>query len=385
MEFDLMGRYASAFLNRLHAATMARGGICNAHLHIDRAGTINPRYAAGAAADPLASSHAPLAVKHSLIPMLHAGPAYEQDDLKRRVDLCLDAMVEAGTTSAATFVDVTADRVGLQALETLADFSRERRAVLDFRVGAYSPLGFRDDEPERWELLERGARRACFIGSLPERDDVARYPEHIGFTENCRRMLALGQELGKAVHLHADQRNDPAEAGTERILDVIRELDVRPFGPARPAVWLIHVISPSTYDEPRFAELLAQLVECRVGVICCPSAALSMLQLRPRQTPTSNSIARVLDFLAAGIDVRVGCDNIADYCSPAGTPDLMDEMFVLANALRFYHIDILAKIAAGVSLSRSDRRYLQEHLEQNGQAVEQALREYPIDDGSDLR
>ena len=41
-----------------------------------------------------------------------------------------------------------------------------------------------------------------------------------------------------------------------------------------------------------FQATLAALVELNIGIICCPSAALSMRQLRPIATPTYNRIAR---------------------------------------------------------------------------------------------
>jgi hypothetical protein len=129
-----------------------------------------------------------------------------------------------------------------------------------------------------------------------------------------------------------------------------------------PKIWLIHVISPSTYDEPRFQRLLAELVSLNIGVICCPSGALSMRQIRPVLTPAFNSIARVLEMLAAGVHVRIGSDNLCDITSPAGTVDLMDELFVLANALRFYDSEVLALIAAGKSLPEAARLRVADHL-----------------------
>ena len=45
-----------------------------------------------------------------------------------------------------------------------------------------------------------------------------------------------------------------------------------------------------------------------------------------------------------------------------GTPDLMSELFVLANSLRFCQIEILAKLAAGIPLDEADREIIQAHL-----------------------
>lgn len=99
---------------------------------------------------------------------------------------------------------------------------------------------------------------------------------------------------------------------------MLRELDIGTPSDSEPLVWLVHVISPSTYDESRFHALIEGLLDRNVGVICCPSAAISMRQVRPFSAPTHNSIARVLEMLAAGVQVRIGSDNVCDITSPAG-------------------------------------------------------------------
>jgi len=139
-------------------------------------------------------------------------------------------------------------------------------------------------------------------------------------------------------------------------------------------VWAIHMISPSTYDEPRFNRLVDGLLECNIGVISCPSAALGMRQYRPLLTPTYNSIPRLLEMIAAGVHVRLGSDNVADICSPSTTANLIDEIFILSAALRFYHPGILAKLAAGLKLDDGERSFVKNHLAKNNLEIENFLR-----------
>ena len=68
------------------------------------------------------------------------------------------------------------------------------------------------------------------------------------------------------------------------------------------------MISPTLYSDKRWKKLVERLKRANVGVICCPSAAIGMRQLRGVKTPTTNSIARVLELCAAGIQVRLGSD-----------------------------------------------------------------------------
>ncbi len=60
----------------------------------------------------------------------------------------------------------------------------------------------------------------------------------------------------------------------------------------------------------------------------------------------------------------VGAPALPDLVS-AGTPDLMHELFVLANAVRYYDIELLAKLGAGLRPDTSDRSRLNAHLEQD--------------------
>lgn len=367
------GNRRTPFYRELHEAIDRLGGLYNAHLHLDRYGTLDDRYMGDVRHRILANSHVSLKKKHSLINALHAGPAYESGDLRARVTEALDTMVDCGTRRADTLVDVTADRVGLTALETLERIRGERADEIELRLGAYSPLGFRDCEPERWAVFVEGARRADFLACLPEADDTDDYPENIGFEENCRRMLLLARELGKPLHVHTDQRNEPTEAGTERLVEVMREVGGHRLAGDEPAVWAVHMISPTTYEEERFAALVAGLVEQHVGVIVCPSAALGMRQLRPLLTHTDNCIPRVLELLVGGVHVRLASDNIADICSPSTTADLVDEVFVLSAAIRYYGVEVLARLAAGERMRPSDLDEIREHLARNDEEIRKVL------------
>lgn len=365
------------FFHDLRQRIFELGGLFNAHLHLDRAGTLEETLRQLSLDEAGGFSHLSLSRKHSIIPAIHDSSCYDEGNLEERVSCYLDLMQAVGTTRADTVVDVTADRVGLSALECLQSIKERRKNQIDLRVGAYSPLGFRNDEPKRWELLVQAVETADFIGSLPERDDREDYPAHIGFDDHCRRVLQLCGQTSKPIHIHADQKNHPFEGASERVLRIVRELDLTTPHAEEPRIWLVHVISPSTYDEMRFRRLVDDFVELNIGVICCPSAAISMRQIRPLLTPTGNSIARVLDFLAAGVPVRVGSDNIGDITSPAGTTDLLWELFLLCNAMRYYDPGILAKLGAGKPLDPDEVDRLRFHLLENDKEMNRIAAKYP--------
>ena len=363
----------SLFYEPVSAELARHGGFHNAHLHLDRAHTLEERFVDHGRVNILESSYLSLQSKHALIRSVHDRPAYDEDVFKARVRRAVDEMIACGTRLADTVVDVTPDRVGLTALTWMQEIARDVAGTLTMRAAAYTPLGFRDDEPHRWDLFEAGVAQADFIRSLAEADDRDDYPEHIGLEEHYRRILALARRTGKVAQIHTDQRNLPQEAMTERLIEVIRETGPLAAADGSPLIWAVHVISPNCYGDTRWEAFVEGLLECNIGVISCPSGALGMRAIRPIQTPTANSIARLLELAAAGVPVRIGSDNIADMCSPSTTANLMDEVLILSAALRFYQPSLLAKFAAGVPLEADDRAGLAEHLSKNDQEVQNVV------------
>ncbi len=363
----------SPFYRQLAAEVRALGGYFNAHTHLDRAGTMDERYWRMTGMRVEDNSAISLHEKHRLIYEVHRGPAYDEADLRERVAAHLAVMVGCDTRRVDTLADCTADRVGLTALETLLSIKAEWADRIDMRVAAYSPLGFPESEPQRWELFQEAVKRADFISALPEADELSEYPGHIGFEEHSRRMLAIAAEHGKMIHVHTDQRNEPNEAGTERVLKVMRQEGLSKPAGDEPLVWMVHMVSPSTYDDARFAKMVEDMLDLGVGLISCPSAAVGMRQLRPISSPIYNSIPRVLELVAAGVPVRLGSDNIADMCSPSTTADLTDEVFTLSAAVRYYQPALLARLAAGVMPDAAMREMVRVHLEQNDAQIQRVI------------
>ena len=352
----------SEYLKYLKEAVSEYGGLFNAHLHLDRASTLDKKYLSHIGMNPIEASGYSLAVKQNLVGDLHRGPAYEKADLTERMQNQLEALIELNTKRADSFIDVSPD-IGLTAFEIALSLKEKYQDKIDFRIGAYPIFGLKDNTPNRWELFMEAAKQADYLGCLPERDDANKHQNHIGIDEHFRRTLKLAIELKKPVHYHVDQANDQRENLTETLVQAVRWLGQPKVESENPSVWAVHVISPSAYEEQRFNSLLDGLLEQNIGVICCPTAAISMRQLRPLTAPTHNSTARVLEMLAKKIPVRIGSDNIADVFLPSTTASLYDEILVLSNAIRFYNPDIFAKVACGKSLTDVDRELIAKSLE----------------------
>jgi cytosine deaminase len=345
-----------SYEQEMRTAVDDAGGWWNAHAHLDRAFVMEPRYVEHADMDPWEIATYPLEVKQHATGVLHDGLAYSRESLIGRMSAAIEESAAHGVRRIDSFIDTTADRIGLLALECALELKSVFSTSMDFRVGAYPIFGFKDDDRRRWELFAEGARLADFIGTLPERD--ARRG-HIGLKEHFRRVLELANSLGgKEVHFHVDQTNLPDEQGTLTLIEAVRWLRPDPRGRAerrQPTVWAVHALSVASYDEERFRGVLEGLAETNIGVIVCPNATLSNRQDRRVTVPMHNSITRVLDFLAADIPVRLGTDNVQDFFLPAGSLDMYQEVVTAANCLRFYNSATWAKVAAGRPLNEVDR------------------------------
>ncbi len=338
------------------------GGWVNAHTHLDRANTFAPEYLQHANIDPIGAAGLSLPVKQILVGELHKGLAYRPDNLYERMRAELDRMAATGAREVVSFVDATPD-IDLAAIEQAARLREEFRDRLALKIAVSPIFGFKNPKvnADRWEIYRRAAEMADVLGGLPVKD---RGEGRVGFDGHVRMILELGQELHKPVHLQVDQDNDPREDETEQLVQAVRWLGSPEVpGEEGPTVWAVHAISPACYEETRFQRLVEGLRTYNIGVICCPTAALSMFQLRPMLTPVHNSIARILDMLIADVPVRIGTDNIHDIFIPNGDGSVRSEVWVAATAVRFYHTMIWAKIGAAIPLNEGDKEWIRQALQ----------------------
>lgn len=337
------------------------GGFDNAHGHLCRADTLTPEYLAHIYTTPLEAASDSLAAKQNMTGNLHDGVAYGEKDLRDRMSRVIERLINYGTTRFSTCIDATPDigENGQLAMRVAAELKEKYADRITIEIGPTPIFGFKRGT-KRLEVFAEAAKSADFLAALPEKDDFTGDSDRdgkIGYREHLREVMALACELHKPVQIHLDQANDPREAGAETLIEGLRGWIRQPEIPGYqgPTVWLIHMISPSAYDENRFGRLVDWLYDLNLGVIVCPTAALSMRQLRPLSAPTHNCIARVLELCKRKIPVLIGSDNICDLFVPLSDGDMLTEIKVLGHEVRFPIPHVLAKLAAGVPLNEVDR------------------------------
>ena len=341
------------------------GGFVNAHAHIDRAFTTGKKYLAHCGRNPLDAVSLSLEQKQVLMGELHDGPAYQDpDDLSGRMELAVLQQIDHGVRELVSFIDVTPD-IGFRALDAAKKIRETYREKIVFRIATHPIFGFKKDgkhEISRWDLFKQACmmKEVEIIGALAEKDDRA---DSVGWDSHTRRVLELGLALNKDVHMHLGQANDPNQHDVLDAIQFVRCFVGEPQSVEDPPkVWFIHAISPSAYSERTFMKVLEGLVRYNIGVIVCPKAAVTMLQLRSIVSPTHACIARVLEMALFGAKVRLGTDNIADMFIPFSSGRMIDEVVTLAENIRFSSPSVLAKLAAGRDLNFSDKDAIKEHL-----------------------
>ncbi|MBX4192048.1 hypothetical protein KW798_01000 [Candidatus Parcubacteria bacterium] len=313
---------------------------------------------------------AALPVKQITVGVLHRGLAYTKENLEERLTWLIEAKMKAGEKRLNLIADCSPDIEGRSFETCLKLRQKYKRKKYDIHVGAYPIFGFKTRNSDRQRLIEKLAKRAQFLVGLPERDHRPWNKQRIGFDGHLATLIGIAIDNQIPVQVHVDQTNNPAEDGTERLIQAVRYLSTSSLPEAkRPKVAAVHMISPTGYDEQRYERLTWGLLENNIDVICCPRAAASMRQPRHLSGPTRSSIARVKYLLHAGVRVYLGTDNINDLFMPLPlSPLLVREIDSLADQERYYNIAVLSKIAHGEKLNETDLDSIRANLTRDYEA-----------------
>ena len=296
-----------------------RGGVAVHHAHFDKAYLISLAN--------LRLSQVDMQRKWTLYRQLKE--SYTPDDLVERISRGAQAMVDQGVTYCRTMVD--ADSIcGLMPVKAALEVKKRFAETLTLEIGIQPLEGVL--EPVSRKVYEQACSLADFCGGLPSRDRPT--PE-----KHLDVILSIARDQGKSLDVHVDQENDPDEHETEMLaLKTIEHgMQGRVYG-----VHAVSLAAQERHERERVAQLLR---EAGVGVIVCPSAAISMKQLDVR-APSHNAIAPVPELIAAGVGCYLGVDNVHDLFLPLVDGDVWTECRILMEACRFYDLDAVADLAS---------------------------------------
>ena len=256
---------------------------------------------------------------------------YSKSELYSRMNESVKHIVRQNCKHIRSFIDVDST-VGLLCVQTAKKLKNNWKSEGVHIQLATQPLEGLVGKDSNIKLFEEAAEICDIVGCLPSRD-YEKSAEHLDIA------FTTAKRLGKDVEAHLDQCNIPSENETNLFCDFVEKYDY--CGKARTVHSISLACQPLTEQE-RVARRLASL---DVGVIVCPSAAISMKQSPEIYAPIHNSIAPLKVLLDAGVNVGLGIDNMNDIFMPYCDGDLTFELRLLAEATRTYDIDILQKIA----------------------------------------
>tara|TARA_Y100000389_G_scaffold203006_1_gene250072 strand:+ start:6247 stop:7092 length:846 start_codon:yes stop_codon:yes gene_type:complete len=257
---------------------------------------------------------------------------YTVKSLRDRMEYTILGLYSQNCKYLRTFIDVD-DVVQMTCMQEAYKLKRRYKETLGMNIQlATQPLGGLVNKIENLNLFEEACQIADVVGCLPSIDGLEA-EQHLDIA------FSTAKRLNKPVEAHLDQLNLPIENETEMFCDFVEKYNFQ--GKAR----TIHSISVSCKTEDKQYEIAERLRELDVGVVICPSAAISMTQHSEYEAPIHNSIAPLKVLLESNVKVGLGVDNIRDLFMPLCDGDLSFELKLLAEATRTYDVDILEKIA----------------------------------------
>merc|ERR1712066_426420 len=255
----------------------------------------------------------------------HLKESYTHEDLVERISRGLQVVIDQGAQYCRTMVDADSI-IGLKPIYAAVEVRERFKDQIRFEIGVQPLEGLRH-EASRKQYIE-ACKMADFCGGLPSRDRPLE-AKHLDI------VMQTAKELGKMVEVHVDQENNPFQNETELLcLKTIEHgMQGRVYG--------IHSISVSAKDESEQDRIVALCKQADIGIVICPSAALSMKML-PMQGPLHNSIGPFVKLKKAGVRTYLGIDNIADLFMPVVDGDMWTEVRMLMEACRHYDLEQVA-------------------------------------------
>jgi cytosine deaminase len=250
------------------------------------------------------------------------------DDVYQRARRALELAVRHGCTTMRAHVEVDVF-VEMRGVEALRRLQKDLAGVLDLQLIAFAQEGIFGEQRPTQGLL-RDALRAGLesLGGAPFMDP-ARQREHIDwFFETAR-------EFGVPLDFHADSGDDVAMLTT----DYIAAQTLRHGMQGRVSVGhvgLLDVLPPA-----HRAAVIAKLREAGVHVISLPATEMHV-KGRTDAQKTWRGVTRLGELRAAGVNIAISTNNIANPFTPYGHPDLLRQALVTAMAAHLGNLDQLA-------------------------------------------
>ena len=322
------------------AKVAAEGGFVNAHSHLDIAWVADSPMVRQLAEDkglssPYEVAQLPLREKIDFLDVRLRTDADHRASLSQRIGRTLEGLEGSHGRACRTCITVGSE-LRPDALDVANGVKEAFAGRVHLQITALHMRNILDDAEELAAF-----RTACrhpavdVIGGLPQAgcSDLERYYD---------LLFKLSIEMDKPLEAHTDELLVPDERETGVFAAVADRYRQQGFSQLLSVVHAAALSAQPPDERRRIASLLAA---AEVGVIVCPRSSIGIASL---DVPSHlhNCIAPLKDLLAEGVIVALGSDNISDIFVPFSHGDLIEEIDFLAEATRFYDLDVLADIAS---------------------------------------
>lgn len=278
----------------------------NGHMHLEKVHTLPmvgdealDAYTAGSMGGAMTSIELASAVKRQ----------YDRSWIEPNVRRALDAAVRYGTLHVLAFVDVdtTAELTGMEAVLAVRE---EYRGRVDLHIVAFPQDGLIRDQGAA-ELCEEALRLgADVVGGIPwiEHTDADAYA-HVEWA------CSLAAAQGKRVAMLVDDAGDASLRTTGMLAEGMLRHGLAGRGVA------CHARALGQYPEPSLLRLIGLARRAGLGFVSDPHTGPLHLPVRR--------------FIAEGLPVALGQDDIEDAYYPFGRHNMLEVAFLAAHILGF--------------------------------------------------
>jgi cytosine deaminase len=291
-------------------------GLVNLHAHADRAFA--------------AESFRAVSLADAVDAAAKARAVFTAEDVRKRATAFFEQSIAHGVTRVRTHTDVD-PVVELRSMEGVLSARRDVADRLDVEIIAFATSRNDLAQPDGRDRIERA---------------VGLKPDLVGASLNSSAepkraldsLLTLAERHGLSVDLHIDEHLEPGRMLAPMVADAViaRGMQGR--------VSFSHLCALAILDESSARAVIDKIARAQITVIALPETNL-LLQDRGQATPRRRGITLLRELIAAGVEVRLGTDNVRDWFFPFGDGDMLETGRLTAMTA---HLDDTSELVSAI-------------------------------------
>jgi cytosine deaminase len=257
---------------------------------------------------------------------------FTEKDIQTRAIAAVRTCLALGTTAIRAFADVDTEGE-LTAIHALLKLKEELKDVIDLQVVAFPQQGvIRDLGTE--ELLYRSMDAGAeVIGSMPwyERTEEEK-------RKHTDIIFEIAKRYDRDIHSLSDDTDDPNSKCIEYTLSKIIQVGWNG------RVTASHCRGALESPDDDYARRIVKLAKQADLSIVDNAPVCLFLYGKQDRFPIRRAITRVREFMAGGVNVTTGQDDIDDPYYPFGRGDMLEVGFFMAHSGQFGSEEEIEKV-----------------------------------------